>query len=67
MLSFLSLIIAFFVAVSKKRKITNVVEDYFEKSIQFKEEKEKSAQKRHEEKMAFLRNMENLMTKMFDK
>ncbi|KAK4886404.1 hypothetical protein RN001_002675 [Aquatica leii] len=54
-------------SASKKRKVNDVVEDYFQKSIQLKEEKERNAQKRHEEKMAYLEKIESFMTKMFKK
>ncbi|KAK4885766.1 hypothetical protein RN001_002037 [Aquatica leii] len=52
---------------SKKRKVNDVVEDYFQKSIQLKEEKERNAQKIHKEKMAYLEKIESFMTKMFKK
>lgn len=51
----------------KKRKIKDVVEDYFEKSLKIKTEREINATKRHEEKMARLTSIENLIKETFKK
>lgn len=51
----------------KKRKIQDVVEDYLEKSLEMKTEKEINAKKRHEEKMIHLTSIENLITEILKK
>ncbi|KYN02140.1 hypothetical protein ALC62_07053 [Cyphomyrmex costatus] len=54
-------------SVSRKRKINSILEDYLERSLEIKKEKENNAQKRHAEKMARLDKMEAVMTEMFKK
>lgn len=43
------------------------MEDYLHKSLEVKIEKEKNMQKRHEEKVARLTSIENLITGMLKK
>lgn len=47
--------------------MNSVIEDYFDKSLEIKKERETNAQKRHEEKMARLEKIENLMTEILKK
>jgi len=59
--------LSFLFAVPKKRKVNNIVEDYFEKSLKFKKEKEDNLEKRHKERITRLSNIENLITEMLKK
>lgn len=47
--------------------MNNIVEDYFDKSLKLKMEKERNLEKRHQEKMTRLASIENLITEMLKK
>ncbi|GAB1860731.1 Trihelix transcription factor gtl1-like protein [Camponotus japonicus] len=48
--------------VSKKRKLDKILEDYLEQSLKIQNNKENNTQKRHEEKMARLAKIEEVLT-----
>ncbi|EFN89262.1 uncharacterized protein LOC105185833 [Harpegnathos saltator] len=47
--------------VPKRRKKNHIIEDYLDQNIKLKVEKERNAQKRHEEKMARSDKIEDIL------